>query len=472
MDPQERLLQPGWLKAKDGVIEVVAEGEIPQDQLANDGRVILDARNGVVHPGLINAHAHAAWGLCRSFVPETAGRDESYARFELPITAALTNDDEYLGGLLAGLEMVLAGVTCYADTGSSRFSLTPLANAAEAVGIRAMISYFNADRAEGSPINASTDRCVQRLVEGFEAYPVSNDRVWACAGLLGGNRVSTELLTRAKDVADEFGGVLNVHKSSSPAEILTMDAGVESEGPSPLMQWNELGVLDQNVTLVHVNYCTRKEGDLLRRAGSTVVHCPTTSAMWALGGSSRGRFPELLEDGVPVALGTDATIFPNNWDVFRQMYLTVALHKEARLDTHAITGRQALRMATLHGARAVGKADKLGSLEVGKAADLVIHRKDLPEWIPGFDPISDLVFSAGSRSVDTVIANGEILVEAGRPTTIDLSEVQQEATRAAQRLLRRTGIPADHLMAQGHGASSSRPSGWDSVDDIPTARRE
>jgi cytosine/adenosine deaminase-related metal-dependent hydrolase len=158
---------------------------------------------------------------------------------------------------------------------------------------------------------------------------------------------------------------------------------------------------------------------LLAAAGTHVVHCPAASLRVGMSVSRVGVFPEMVAAGVNVALGSDSGNYSDFYDVGRQLYLAATIHREARGVLPTITAEQAIEMATINGARAIGAGEWLGSLEVGKAADLVIHRWDRPEWRPGVDPVNSLVYSAQSSAVDTVIVGGEVILEGGQFTRVD-----------------------------------------------------
>ena len=166
--------------------------------------------------------------------------------------------------------------------------------------------------------------------------------------------------------------------------------------------FERLGILDDRLQLIHMIRTTAHEVPLLARAGTHVVHCPAASLRVGMGVSRVGVFPEMVEAGVNVALGSDSGNYSDFYDVGRQMYLAATIHREARGVMPTITAEQAIEMATINGARAIGAGDWLGSLEPGKQADLVIHRWDRPEWRPGVDPVNSLVYSAQSSGVDTV----------------------------------------------------------------------
>jgi 5-methylthioadenosine/S-adenosylhomocysteine deaminase len=427
MDPARRILDPGWISVLGGRIEATNAGR-PPDSLT-PARTI-DAAGGIIHPGFVDAHAHVAWGLARCFVPERFTDDEAFWRFDVPMLANAGDDDEHLGTMLSSLEMALNGTTCFADTGSAMRDLAPTVEAVEAVGIRGMVALVNGDAMSDVPgLNRTLGECVERMEQSISRYPIGRGRAWACPGLVGMETSTDALVAAASDLAEQSGVPLNVHKCFSQPEV--EDCRRRLGGRDPIEGYVELGVTDRPLTLVHMNVITDHEVQLLAASGAGVVHCPTASMMYAIGGSRRGRFPELVDAGVPVALGTDATQWQNAWDITRSIYLAATLHKEAREERPSIDGESALEMATLGGAAAVGRLHELGSIEPGKLADIVIHDRDRPEAHPCIDVVGALVFSSQSRTVRTVIVEGEVIVENGRSTRVDQSRLFADVDRAA-----------------------------------------
>lgn len=450
MDPERRVLAPGHVGIAGGRVAIVAEGARCPEPAART----IDARGGTCHPGLIDTHAHVAWGLVRCAVPERFTEEEVFQLFDDRMLARVRDIDEHVGTLLACVEMAMNGTTCFADTGSALHELAPTVEAVEAVGIRGLVSTLNGDALEGVPaLHLPVDECLRRIEDGLARYPLGDGLAWACAGLVGMEAVSDELVREAKGLADRAGVPLNVHKSFSPDEIAACRARLG--GRDPLTGYGELGVLDRNLLLVHLNRCTEAEAKLLAEAGSSVCHCPTASLMYALGNSLQGHVPRLLAAGVPVSLGTDSTHWANAWDLTRSVYLAATLHKEGTGDRLAVDAETALEMATLHGARAVGRSEDLGSLEVGKRADLVLHATDRPEVRPNLDPVANLVFSGQSRTVDTVLVDGVEVVRGGRPTRVDLEAVLDRAERAAEDLVDVLGYRPPRRWSFAGGRSSS-----------------
>jgi cytosine/adenosine deaminase-related metal-dependent hydrolase len=162
-----------------------------------------------------------------------------------------------------------------------------------------------------------------------------------------------------------------------------------------------------------------------------------------MGGTRHGRFPELVAAGVPVALGSDSGNYADFFDIGRQLYLAATIHREARGVMPTITAEQAVEMATVHGARALRADDRIGSIEAGKFADIVIHSRNRPEWFPGVDPVNSLVYSGQSNGVDTVLVGGEVIVAGGRPVRIDIEAALAEIDASARSLFARMGYEVE-----------------------------
>ena len=173
---------------------------------------------------------------------------------------------------------------------------------------------------------------------------------------------------------------------------------------------------------------------------TAVAFCPSTSLKLAKGATAIGSYPEMLQQGVTVGLGTDGVSAAGNLNLHRQMYLVAGLFKDARLDPTLIGARRALRMATIEGARALGWDDEIGSLEPGKKADLLLWDTQRPEWQALFNPVNNLVYNADGRSLHTVIIDGRVVVDAYRQSFVDEPRLYSKVQEIGERLLARTGI--------------------------------
>lgn len=218
-----------------------------------------------------------------------------------------------------------------------------------------------------------------------------------------------------------------MHQSWDPEEVTISEA---LYGCRPIEHLAQIRVLDENLTLVHMNHLSPAEVDLVAESGTRVVHCPAASLRRGMGAIRNGSFPEMLAKGVPVALGSDG--YSGRRDVLRQAYLAAVGFREFRGELPVLTGETVLEMATLHGAKALGLEDEVGSIEIGKRADLVIHSLDRPEAYPRFrDPVDNLVYFRASSTVDTVFVDGEAILDGGRFTRFDAAEAYRRIQNAA-----------------------------------------
>jgi cytosine/adenosine deaminase-related metal-dependent hydrolase len=204
-------------------------------------------------------------------------------------------------------------------------------------------------------------------------------------------------------------------------------------GKRPVEHLADLGLLDRNVTLVHMIRVDPREIALVAAAETCVIHCPGASIRRGLGAVREGKFPEMLGAGITVALGSDG--HSGKHDVARQAFLAATLFREFRGEMPTISAQTAFEMATVNGARAIGMEAEVGSIEVGKQADLVIHRSDRPESRPRFrNPISNLVYHTLAQTVDMVLVGGEVILEGGRFTRFDQDAVYDQLDATARDL--------------------------------------
>ncbi|MEM3021256.1 MAG: amidohydrolase family protein, partial [Candidatus Caldarchaeum sp.] len=202
---------------------------------------------------------------------------------------------------------------------------------------------------------------------------------------------------------------------------------------------DSLGVLGPHWLLIHMGWITDKEVKLLKDRDVKVAHVPGASMKGAYGSIAFGKFPELISSGVTVCLGCDSCAANNSLDMFRAMYLAASAHKEVRYDPDLILPEEALEMATIQGARAVGMESQVGSIEKGKRADLIIVNPNSSNWIPNheFALIPNLVYSAEGRDVETVMIDGRVVMENRRMTTVDEQKVLEESQKSSERILDR-----------------------------------
>ena len=441
LDPQRRILADGAIAIAGG--RIVAVGPDADVSAAAGGAAppasVRDLGGALVHPGLVDGHNHTNSRAFRGFFPK-GGADWSVV--ELATLDAMTPELERVSAQLSAMEMVASGTTTYADTGGS-IHLEETVAGVDSVGMRGLAGWFIVDAPDALPaVRETTDGALAKLREQIDRYPFHGvpgeapPRVRS-AVLLSGMGTDTEaLVIAARRLADERRVPLVMHQSWSSSEV---EASLSAHGVRPVERLHDLGILGPTTTLAHAIQLDDREVALLAQTGTSVVHCPPASVLRGVGAFRAGRFPELFAAGATVALGSDGGRGSKH-DLARAMYLAATVHREVRAEVPVFTPEQVLEMATLHGARAVGMAGEIGSIEVGKRADLVIHALDRTESHPRLvDPVNALVYVMQSATVDTVYVDGEAIYDRGRFTRLDQGAVFVAVDRLAWEFQRRVG---------------------------------
>jgi cytosine/adenosine deaminase-related metal-dependent hydrolase len=243
---------------------------------------------------------------------------------------------------------------------------------------------------------------------------------------------SAEFLAGARRLATEHGTWMTIHHNGGPPV----------DGVRRTDYLEQIGALGANVLLAHASDIDDNEVEAIARSGASVAVCPSTALKEATGLGER-KVPELLDRGVAVALGADSANSSNFLDAMRQMNAAAVGFKAGRRDATVIPAEQVVEMATATGARALGLADRIGSIEVGKQADLVLFDTRRAEWRTLLDPINNLVYSADGRSVRLVVAGGRVVVDEGKVTFADEGAVVDRVQELGEALLARTGTPVN-----------------------------
>jgi cytosine/adenosine deaminase-related metal-dependent hydrolase len=248
---------------------------------------------------------------------------------------------------------------------------------------------------------------------------------------------SDELIRAAKGLADRHGVGLTLHQANRPGTVKQYQ---DQHGMRPVEHLEKLGALGENVLLAHVIDLDDREIDAIARTGTKTVMVPTAALKMGSRMTRTAKLPEMVARGICVSLGTDAGNNSNLLETLRAMYLVTVLYKDARGTTGVVPAEMAVELATLQGARALGLEREIGSLEVGKRADLVLFDTRRPEWRTLFNPVNTLVYGADGRSVHTVIVDGRVVVENHRACFVDEDALIDRVQALGQRLLERTGI--------------------------------
>ncbi|HEX2826932.1 MAG TPA: amidohydrolase family protein [Burkholderiales bacterium] len=431
VDASRRVIRDAGIAIRDG--KFAAVGKSGDIERAWTAPTVLNAQGTVATPGLVDAHLHSSFSLARGLADESNAQAFLFQHM-YPYEAVLSEEDVYTAVALACAEMLRHGVTCFVEPGNYHPDAT--ARAAMAAGLRMVlaVSCFDNNRAVTGLLPKEmiedTARCIDKTADLFERYARRDERMTVSASFRGMNNSSDALILALKEMADKHGAITQTHACYS---YFTHDSSIVQFGKPEIERLERLGVLDERMLLLHGGWLEPHEIALLARRKPTVVCCPSSSVHNGYGNLKVGMHPELMALGVNVGLGTDHAS-SGTCDLVQEMRLAACSYKEVRLNPRIMPPEQAVEMATINGARGAGLADRIGSIEVGKQADLALFDATLPEWLPLYNPVSNLVYSATGNTVKHVFVGGEQVVRDGRLTRVDEAALYEEVVKAARRL--------------------------------------
>jgi 5-methylthioadenosine/S-adenosylhomocysteine deaminase len=434
LDRDRRIIQDGSIIIEGTDITHIAPSYELSDITADR---IFDASDMVITPGFINCHMHISYAhAVRGIYPDNIG--PQYLPTVFKLQQAMTDEEEYYTTLLGITELVKYGTTCFLDPGTTKF-LDSCMPAYELSGCRIVIGSNVLDQT--NPLNihvSSTTDAIYEIERVIDLYHNNlNGMVTAWAMPFSAAYCSHELLQGAKQIADKYNTGLTLHYNNSEEYV---SKTVEQYGKLPTQLLSDLGLLGPNVLLAHALGLDESELQFLHDSDTKIAICPTAALKSGTGISHKSFVPEMLNRGITVGLGTDAANNSNLIETMRSMYLSAVMFKDGRTGVNMVPAETALEMATLNSATALGLQDSIGSLEVGKRADIVLFDTIRPEWGSLFNPVNNLVYSADGRSVHTVFINGRLVVSDHEPLFIDQSELVHKVQRIGENLLNRTGI--------------------------------
>jgi cytosine/adenosine deaminase-related metal-dependent hydrolase len=435
LDPERRIIENGSILIDGARITRIDKADRVRDVGADR---VIDARDKVVTPGFCNNHMHISYAhAVRGIFPDNLD-PMVYLAHVFTLQQAMTEEDEYYTSLLGITELLKYGTTCFLDPGSTKF-LDACLGAYETAGCRIVVGSQVVDRPNPLRLHVSTtDEAVRGMEETIQTYDGRLDgRVRAWAMPFDAAFCSDELVRAAKGLADRHRVGLTLHQANRPGTVAMYQ---EQHGMRPVEYLEKLGALGPNVLLAHVIDLDDREIDAIARTGTKTVMVPTAALKMGSRMTRTAKLPEMVARGICVSLGTDAGNNSNLLETLRAMYLVTVLYKDARGSTDVVPAELAVELATLHGARALGLEGEIGSLEVGKRADLVLFDTRRPEWRALFNPVNTLVYGADGRSVHTVVVDGRVVVDNHRATFVDEDELIDRVQALGQRLLERTGI--------------------------------
>lgn len=431
MDATRRILDAD-IEVRNGLIAAVHARTARQRSPRRAGA--LDCAGLILIPGLVQAHIHLCQTLFRGLADDLALEDWLSKRI-WPLEAAHTPDSIYWSALLGSAELLLGGTTAILDMETVRHTDAAF-RALEEIGLRATAGKCLMD-AVTNPVGLreSTDRALQEAADLCSRWHgAAQGRLRYCFAPRFAPSCTGPLLRAVSDAAERTGAVLHTHAAETPLELELVK---RATGRDEIAYLDSVGIAGPRAALAHCVWADHDAIGRLARAGTNVVHCPSSNLKL---GSGIAPIPEMLAAGCHVALGADGAPCNNRLDGFEEMRLA-ALIQKPRLGPEALPATKVLEFATLGGARALGLEHEIGSIEVGKRADLVGLDLSGPHGQPAeADLVSRLVYAARAADVRHVMVDGRVVVRGGRLLTADLEEIRVKANAAARRLRRAVGL--------------------------------
>lgn len=420
MDAAGRVI-PNGAVAVDGA-DIVAVDTVAGVRQRFRGRDTIDATGQVVLPGLINTHTHAPMTLYRGLADDLALM-EWLEQYIFPAEAKTVSPEFVRAGTrLAALEMIQSGTTTYADM---YYFEEEIAKVTKAAGLRAVLGQtviqFPVADAK-TPADALTR--AEAFITAFKADPLITPAVAPHAIYT----LDGPMLRAARDLARRHGVPTLIHVAETQSEGTIAQARNTSSSVAYL---DSLGFLGPGVLAAHGVWVSDADIAILKARGVGVSHNPESNMKLASGAAP---VPAYLRTGVALGLGTDGAASNNDLDMFEAMRMASMLHKLQTGDPRVVTAREALQMATIGGARALGMDAQIGSLEAGKRADVIVVGMNRARQTPMFDPISHLVYVTRGDDVLTTVVHGKVLMRNRRVLTLDEAAVLKEARGWAERV--------------------------------------
>ena len=395
---------------------ITAMGKKPEGFLEEK---VIDGKDRLAIPGLVNCHTHSYMSFMRNVADDLSFMDWLFGSID-PIEQQMTDEDTYWGACLAIIEMMKSGTTCFNDM---QMNIHQTTRAVKESGMRAVISR--------GLIGSGNDEAGQmRLRQAYEERDAAAD----C------ERLSFMLAPHAPYTCDEgFMRIvseeakknhmgIHVHLSESESEIAQIK---EKYGCSPIEMADRNGLFDVPAIAAHCVQITESDMEILKEKNVSVVTNPASNMKL---GNGFAPVPEMLEKGINVCIGTDGAASNNSLNLFHEMSLLALIHKGVKRTPQCISAKENIRIATINGAKALGLEKEIGSLEVGKKADIAILNLNSPSLTPRNNLIAGLSYSANGSEVETVIIDGKITMENRKILTMDEDLVYKKINEIIVRL--------------------------------------
>ncbi len=377
----------------------------------------IDAQGAPVLPGLINTHCHVAMSVMKGMADDLPFGD--FLNRVFAIDSDRQDQDLLAGARLGCLEMLTGGTTTFVDL---YYSQDVIAQAVKEAGMRGVLCWAVLDQQFTTQNGVPLDNC-----KSFHSRFAGDQNIIPGIGLQGVYVCSEETFMSSREFSDRTGALMTFHLSETRGEVYEHK---NKTGKRPGDWLSSIGFLNERCLAAHSAWLTINEVRALAKAGASISSCPVSNMKLATGGVA--PIPEMLKEGVNVTLGTDGSTTNNSMDMFGEMKTLALLQKSSRWDPTVVKAQEALDFATVNAAKALGLHKEIGSIEVGKRADLVIMDPRSPTLRPLTleNAVSNVVYSAGRGDVRSVICFGDVVVKDRVPQNLDMAEVIEDGQKA------------------------------------------
>ena len=407
------------VKEKDILIEGNLIKEMGNIQGDSKTHKIIDGKNKLAMPGLINTHTHMAMSLFRNYADDLLFWPWLTERI-MPKEEQLKAEDVYWGTMLSIVELIRGGVTSFNDM---YFFMDEVARAVEETGIRGHLAIGLSD-------SGNEDEKIKNTLDFYDNWHnKAQGRIKVLIGPHAVYSTNREFLDKLIRLGHDKDMMIHTHLQESRKEVADC---IKEHGKSPIEYFDEIGVFDLPTIAAHCVYTSENDRAILAKKGVSVANNPGSNLKLANGFA---QVDEMIKAGINVALGTDGSASNNNLNMFEEINLAALINKGINEDALSVPAHVAVDMATINGARALGMESQLGSIEEGKKADIILVDIDKPHYYPRYNLVASLAYSAQSSDVETVIVDGKILMEDYQVQNIDVDKVIFHAERSAKNLI-------------------------------------
>jgi len=417
MDSQNNIIHNGMVAISGSTISYIGKDKKDSIKAKKD----LDTQGGLILPGLINSHTHAAMTLFRGLADDLPLMEWLH-NYIFPVEGKMDADFVRVGTLLACAEMIMSGTTTFCDM---YLFEDEVARAAKEAGMRGVVGEVIYDFP--SPNYGILEKgfmYTEELIERWKKDPLINIAVEPHSLFTCGE----ELLLKANDLALRRGVPLIMHLSETKEEVKEIE---QKFGKRPVQYLKDLDLLGSHLIVDHCVHINESEIELLAENNVCVVHNPESNMKLA---SGIAPVPAMIAKGITVGLGTDGCASNNNLDLFGEMDMAAKLHKVNNLDPTVMNAQTLVEMATRDGAKVLGLEKVTGSLEVGKRADLIVIDTNKPHLVPMYNPYSHLVYAASGHDVKHSIIDGNLVMEDRRLLTLDVEDIIERSKEKSHKV--------------------------------------